>query len=115
MLLFLIPIKMKVSQFLHANQFIIDDENWLITFQSYDSQICDIDYNNKTVRIYENRDYSKTTLRHFYAFLSEYAFTIDRKTLLQIKDRKIDNYYQWFRVIFDENVKEFEKSLKASN
>lgn len=106
---------MKVSQFLHANQFIIDDENWLITFQSYDSQICDIDYNNKTVRIYENRDYSKTTLRHFYAFLSEYAFTIDRKTLLQIKDRKIDNYYQWFRVIFDENVKEFEKSLKASN
>lgn len=106
---------MKVSQFLHANQFIIDDENWLITFQSYDSQICDIDYNNKTIRIYENRDYSKTTLRHFYAFLSEYAFTIDRKTLLQIKDRKIDNYYQWFRVIFDENVKEFEKSLKASN
>ncbi len=103
---------MKVSQFLHSNQFVIDNENWLITFQSYDSQICDIDYNNKTIRIYENRDYSKTTLRHFCAFLSEYAFTIDRKTLLQIKDRKIDSYYQWFNVIFDENVKAFEKSLK---
>ena len=102
---------MKVSQFLHANQFVIDNESWLITFQSYDSQICDIDYNNKTVRIYENRDYSKTTLRHFYAFLSEYAFTIDRKTLLQIKDRKIDSYYNWYNIIFDENVKAFEKSL----
>jgi hypothetical protein len=103
---------MKVSQFLHANQFVIDNENWLITFQSYDSQICDIDYNSKTIRIYENRDYSKTTLRHFYAFLSEYAFTIDRKTLLKIKDRKIDSYYNWYNIVFDENVKAFEKSLK---
>lgn len=102
---------MKVSQFLHSNQFIIDNENWLITFQSYDSQICDIDYNNKTIRIYENRDYSKTTLRHFYAFLSEYAFTIDRKTLLQIKDKKIDSYYNWYNIVFDENIKAFEKSL----
>jgi hypothetical protein len=102
---------MKVSQFLHSNQFVIDNENWLITFQSYDSQICDIDYNSKTIRIYENRDYSKTTLRHFYAFLSEYAFTIDRKTLLQIKDRKIDSYYNWYNIVFDENVKAFEKSL----
>lgn len=102
---------MKVLQFLHSNQFIIDNENWLITFQSYDSQICDIDYNNKTIRIYENRDYSKTTLRHFYAFLSEYAFTIDRKTLLQIKDKKIDSYYNWYNIVFDENVKAFEKSL----
>lgn len=103
---------MRVQNFLHANQFIIDNDNWLVTSQSYDSQICDIDYHNKTIWIYSDLDYSKTTLRHFYAFLKEYTrIDIDRKTLLKIKDRKIDNYFNWFSIIFDDNVKDFEKSL----
>ena len=104
---------MKVQNFLHANQFIIDNEDWLVTFQSYNSKIVDIDYNNKIVWIYKDWDYSKTTLRHFYAFLNEYAFDIDRKTLLKIKDKKIDNYYKGFSITFDENVKDFEKSLES--
>lgn len=105
---------MKVENFLHANQFIIDNEDWLLTFQSYSSKIVDIDYNNKIIWIYEDWDYSKTTLRHFYAFLKEYAWIdIDRKTLLKIKDRKIDNYIGWYSFIFDENVENFKKSLKS--
>lgn len=104
---------MKVSQFLHKNQFIIDDDNWFITFQSYNSKICDMNYHTNHLRIYKDWKYSNTTLRHFYAFLREYLWIdLDRKTLLAMESGKIDWYYKWYFITFDENVKAFEKSLK---
>lgn len=112
-ILFFILIKMEVKNFLHKNQFIIDDENWFVTFQSYESKICDINYHTNHLRIYKNRDYSKTTLKHFYAFLREYlGIDLDRKTLLAMESGKIDWYYKGYFITFDENVKAFEKSLK---
>lgn len=105
---------MKVKNFLHANQFIIDNNNWLVTFQSYESQICDIDYHNKLIWIYEKWNYSLTTVKHFYAFIKEYAWIdIDRKTMNKLESKKIDNFINWFSFIFDKNVKDFEKSLES--
>ena len=104
---------MKVQNFLHVNQFIIDDDaKHCVYFQSYSSLICEIDYYNKRIYVYEKWNYSLTTVKHFYAFIKEYAWIdIDRKTMDKLENWKIDNFINWFFFIFDKNVKDFEKSL----
>lgn len=42
-----------------------------ITFQSYDSTIAEINADGK-LNLFFNWDYSKTTLKHLYLFLSDY-------------------------------------------
>lgn len=63
---------MKVKKFLHDNQFIIDDDKFYY-LQSYNSIVARVEkhYNNITLGV--DWDYSKTTLKHLYAFLEEYA------------------------------------------
>ena len=60
---------MKVKQFINKNQFVIEGEGKTI-FQSYDSTIAKIEDNFLT--LYPDWDYSKTTMKHLYLFLSEY-------------------------------------------
>ena len=62
------------------NQFIIEsyDEkgnNHHVVFQSYESTIADVDYQNRTITIYPDYDYSNTTIRHRNNFFDSIAFS----------------------------------------
>lgn len=62
---------MKVSQYKHANQFIITTSN-KVSLQSYKSEVVRI-VAGKGVYLGKAWDFSATTRRHVYAFLEEYA------------------------------------------
>ena len=73
-------VKMKVRQFLHANQFELYEEYTNTerhSLQSYDSLVCDIKHdipsNRYIIRLGRDWDYSKTTSTHVFAFLEEYS------------------------------------------
>lgn len=55
-----------------ANQFVIYGEGKKI-FQSYDSIIAVVDYNNKTIELGEDWNYSRTTGKHRNIFFRDYA------------------------------------------
>ena len=80
---------MKVKQFHNKNQFLIYDKDYY-TFQSYDSTIATIE--NGELTLFKNWDYSHTTLKHLYLFLSEFACVITN-------DKTADIVY----AILDEN------------
>ena len=99
-----------------ANQFKITDfdnhgDVSRISFQSYDSECCRIDYNDGNVVVTFGRDYnySNTTLRHLYGFLRSIPCTscIDnRKALNQaIKDHTYTFYDMTIKVVYDENMR----------
>ena len=54
----------------YANQFLITDNN-KVFFQSYKSLIAEYDRETDILKLYSEWDYSKTTLRHFKAFINE--------------------------------------------
>lgn len=56
-----------------ANQFIITDGN-KFTFQSYNSEIITIDYDNHTITVGDDWDYSITTGKYKNMFLKEQGF-----------------------------------------
>ena len=64
---------MKVEQFYNKNQFIIFGGDAMVTFQSYNSIIANID-NRGTLNLGNDWDYSKTTLEHLYLFLKDYKY-----------------------------------------
>ena len=70
--------KMKVEQMINdrgngaMNQFVITVGN-TIAFQSYDSTIAVVDRDEKTVTIFPDWDYSKTTGKHRNIFFRDYA------------------------------------------
>jgi len=58
------------------NQFVIrDDRISRTTFQSYDSMIATIDYQNNTISLGERWDYSRTTGRYRNQFFEEQGFS----------------------------------------
>lgn len=69
---------MRVQQMINSrgnkvnNQFVIDN-GAILTFQSYSSQIADVDYNNKVVTIYPDYNYSNTTNKYRNLFFEKYA------------------------------------------
>lgn len=65
---------MKTQNFYTKNQFIIEDDNNNLTFQSYDSEIANI--KDGVLTLHTNWDYSLTTQKYLYMFLSEYAYKI---------------------------------------
>jgi len=91
-------INCKVNQLYNKNQFVIfckDTENDFITFQSYESTICIIDYENKIIQFWPDYDYSKTTSKHLKLFLRDYLnFHYENKKELEkaIKDWFIKDY-----------------------
>lgn len=62
---------MKVENFYNKNQFIIFGGDAMVTFQSYNSVIAKIDKNG-TLTLGCDWNYSKTTLKHLYLFISDY-------------------------------------------
>ena len=63
-----------------ANQFVIYGEGKKI-FQSYDSIIAVVDYNNKTIELGEDWNYSRTTGKHRNIFFTDYVNMPDLGTL----------------------------------
>lgn len=63
---------MRITNFLHMNQYNIEINN-VVYFQSYDSTIAKVSYENgaKILTLGRDWDYSNTTLRHLYAWLYE--------------------------------------------
>lgn len=66
---------MYIRQFYNKNQFIMDDDKKIV-FQSYNSIIAVID--KKTGELFFGNDwnYSNTTRKHLYLFLSDYKYEI---------------------------------------
>ena len=67
-----------------SNQFVIKGENKII-FQSYDSIIAVVDYNNKTIELGEDWNYSRTTGKHRNIFFADYVNMSDLATLEGIR------------------------------
>lgn len=92
-----------------ANQFIIDDGN-KITFQSYESTIAVIDYDNRTITIGSDWNYSMTTGKYRNAFFEEYVPELADKRAIESAKRIYDNcgeftlVTRWngdFKIIFE--------------
>ena len=66
-------IDVKIHQLNNKNQFIIN-HNEMIYFQSYDSLIASYNTNTQKLIIGCDWDYSNTTRKHLYIFMSEYCF-----------------------------------------
>ena len=86
-----------------ANQFIIENEN-VYTFQSYNSVIAVVDFDNSTITIGYNWDYSTTTSRHRNAFfetlgLDELSDTANVREA--IKNGSVAGY----KVVYEEGLK----------
>lgn len=62
----------RAYQFLHNNQLVIEYDN-AYYLQSYQSLVVCITKKDLKVLLGEDWNYSKTTLRHVYAFIEEYT------------------------------------------
>lgn len=56
-----------------ANQFVIENDNEVL-FQSYQSPIIEINYNEQKIKVYEDYDYSRTTGKYRNKFLDDMGF-----------------------------------------
>lgn len=96
---------MIVKQFYNKNQFIIEDnDNNTIYFQSYASKIAKLDKNTNTLSIYEDWDYSNTTLKHFYLFLNDYCYRIyyllsDSTNKRKSFEKMLDTIQNGFKIV----------------
>lgn len=78
------------------NQFIIrDNATDRTTFQSYDSMIATIDYQNNTISLGEDWDYSRTTGRYRNQFFSEQGFSDLASTKGLMEALKTGKYNDW--------------------
>ena len=68
-----------------VNQFVLYMNN-VIAFQSYDSIIATVDKDSKTVILYKDWDYSKTTGKHRNIFFRDYANIPDLASKKGIED-----------------------------
>jgi len=63
------------------NQMVIEDEtNKVTTFQSYKSLIAEYNEKERTLVVYPDWDYSKTTMKYFKQFCNDYTLGIKYET-----------------------------------
>lgn len=98
---------MKVEQFYNKNQFRIYGEGKNI-FQSYDSTIAIIEEGMLILGLHW--DYSKTTLKHLYMFLSDYYFEIDNYNHIS-KALHSNNKRKAIQNLIDNNIIVYDESL----
>lgn len=78
------------------NQFIIrDNATSRTTFQSYDSMIVTIDYQNNTISLGEDWDYSTTTSKYRNQFFDEHGFSDLASTRALADALKTGKYEDW--------------------
>ena len=76
-----------------------------ITFQSYDSIVCIIDYKDKLITFWRDFDYSKTTMKYLYEFLTVY-FCVDNYNKKYIQNMiKAWKVAWWFTVIYNDELR----------
>lgn len=95
---------MKVEQFYNRNQFIIFGGDSVVTFQSYQSTIAN--FNKKgTLTLFEDWNYSKTTLKHLYLFLNDFKYLASdfTKNLID-KVLKSNNKKQAIQKLIDDEL-----------
>lgn len=63
-----------------ANQFVIENGNTL-TFQSYDSEILNVNVPNRTIVIHPDWNYSKTTAKYRNMFLADLGIQLSTKEI----------------------------------
>lgn len=91
-----------------ANQFIIEGEG-KVTFQSYNSMIAEIDYNNHTLTIGEDWNYSTTTGKYRNSFFDTYLPMLNNKKAIQsmkdiydaVGEYELQTATDRFKVIFE--------------
>lgn len=95
---------MKVQQFYNKNQFIIFGGDAIVTFQSYQSAIANFEKNGN-LNLFEDWDYSKTTLKHLYLFLNDYKYLASdfTKNLID-KVLKSNNKKQAIQKLIDDEL-----------
>lgn len=77
---------MHVKNFHNKNQFLIEFDSG-VRFQSYDSTVAEYRPAEKMIRLWDAWDYSNTTRRHFYRFLSEICgLDVCRDDILKAKE-----------------------------
>ncbi len=78
------------------NQFIITDHaTSRTTFQSYDSMIATIDYQNNTITLGKKWDYSRTTGRYRNQFFDEQGFSDLASTKALANALEAGKYEDW--------------------
>ena len=97
---------MQIRQFYNKNQFIMNDEKKIV-FQSYDSIIAEID--KKTGELFFGNDwnYSNTTRKHLYLFLSDYKYEIGADLYAVIFRRGFEeskNKMQFLQNLIDQKI-----------
>ena len=95
------------------NQFVITGEEngkKVITFQSYDSRICDIVYNcgmgfDALVRFGRDWNYSQTTSKHLYSFLRQNGLEIlaSKQAIEEAIERGHARRDEAIAVVYDES------------
>ena len=98
-----------------ANQFIITGEEngkKVITFQSYESRICDIVYNcgmgfDLLVRFGRDWNYSQTTSKHLYSFLRQNGLEIlaSKQAIEEAIERGHARCDETIAVMYDESMR----------
>lgn len=68
-----------------ANQFVIENGNTL-TFQSYDSEILNVNVPNRTLVIHPDWNYSRTTAKYRNMFLADLGIQLSTKDIQLMLD-----------------------------
>ena len=97
---------MYISQFYNKNQFIMNDDKKIV-FQSYDSIIAVIDKKSGKIVFGNDWDYSTTTRKHLYLFLSDYKYEIGADLYAVIFRRGFEeskNKRQFLQNLIDQKI-----------
>lgn len=86
-----------------ANQFIIENEN-VYTFQSYDSVIAVVDFDNSTITIGYNWDYSTTTSRYRNKFFETLGLD-EMSDTASIREAIKNGEVAGYKVVYEEGLK----------
>ena len=97
------------------NQFVITGEEGgriVVTFQSYNSRICDIVYNcgmgfDVLVRFGRDWNYSQTTSKHLYSFLKQNGLEIlaSKQAIEEAIERGYARLNEAIAVVYDESMR----------
>lgn len=92
---------MRVEQFYNKNQFLILGGDAIVTLQSYNSIVANIDKNGN-LNLGYNWNFSNTTLRHLYLFLQNNIYLMDEYSKKLTEDiLKSDNKKQYIQSLID--------------
>lgn len=102
---------MKVEQFYNKNQFVIRGENKTV-FQSYNSEIAEINNDTGKLKLGCDWDYSKTTTKHLYLFLNDFKRILNYETREEIDNlNTVSNKRAYIQKLIDSKVIEYDENM----